>query len=509
VASAAASAASVAADESAATDAVAAAEAVAAEGAEGAEGAEEAGESDVRNVVIVGSGPAGFTAAIYAARANLRPLLFEGYRLGGVPGGQLMLTTEIENFPGFPEGIQGPELMERMRLQAVRWGTVTYTEDVETMDLSQRPFILRTAEREVKTHSIILATGATARRLQLPSEDKFWGSGISACAICDGASPIFKGKVLAVAGGGDTAAEEAVYLTKYASKVHLLVRSAALRASKAMADRVKEHPNVTIHYNTSIVDAVGTEKQLSGLKLKDTVTGEERDLEVQGLFYGIGHTPNTQAFKDAVELDSAGYVVVKPGTCETNVPGVFAAGDLQDHEWRQAVTAAGSGCMAALSVERYLGVTGNLIEYKGAVAPPADEEEEEGEKGEAPATPAPTKKAVVATEANFDITRATHVGEYALRKLYHESDRLLGVLYTAPGCGPCRVLKPVLEKVVAEYGDRVHYVVVDIEDAPQIAEAAGINGTPTLQFFKKKSKVGEFGGVKMKKEYREFIDSNL
>eukprot|EP00667_Euglena_gracilis_P004862 EG_transcript_4888 len=458
-----------------------------------------AADADVANVVIVGSGPAGFTAAIYAARANLRPVLFEGYQAGGVPGGQLMLTTEVENFPGFPEGITGPELMERMRKQAVRWGTQMHTEDVEYMDLSQRPFVIRSAEREVKAHAVILATGATAKRLKLPSEEKFWNYGISACAICDGASPIFKGKELAVVGGGDTAVEEAVYLTKYGSHVHLLVRRDALRASKAMADRASNHRNITIHYNTAVEDAYG-DSTLAGLHLKNTVTGETRDLPVGGLFYGIGHTPNSKVFKDQVALDHEGYVAVKPGSCETNIEGVFAAGDLQDHEWRQAITAAGSGCMAALSTERYLVRSGLLIEYApGAVV-----------EGEAPGeTAAPEKLLGKENESNFDIAQTQHVGEFALRKLYHESDRLLGVLYTSPSCGPCRVLKPIFSKVVDEYSSKMHFVLIDIEESPEIAEAAGVNGTPTIQFFKKKAKVGEMGGVKMKKDYREFIEQHI
>ncbi len=207
----------------------------------------------VENVVIIGSGPAGYTAAIYAGRANLKPVMFEGYQMGGIPGGQLMTTTEVENFPGFPEGITGPQLMDRMKAQAERWGAELYTEDVIEVDLSQRPFSVRSDEREFKTHTIILATGATAKRLNLPSEDKFWSHGISACAICDGASPIFKGVELAVIGGGDSAAEEAVYLTKYGSHVHLLVRRDELRASKAMQQRVLDNPKVTVHWNTQAV----------------------------------------------------------------------------------------------------------------------------------------------------------------------------------------------------------------------------------------------------------------
>jgi Thioredoxin reductase len=253
----------------------------------------------VENLVIIGSGPAGYTAAIYAGRANLKPVVFEGYQIGGIPGGQLMTTTEVENFPGFPEGITGPELMDRIKAQAQRWGAELFTEDVITVDLSQRPFTVKSEDREIKTHTIVIATGATAKRLHLPQEETFWNAGISACAICDGASPIFKGVELAVIGGGDTAAEEAVYLTKYATHVHLLVRRDELRASKTMQQRVLTHPKITVHWHTQAVDVYGNGK-LGGIKIKNNQTGEQQDLPVQGLFYAIGHTPNTQVFPRTV-----------------------------------------------------------------------------------------------------------------------------------------------------------------------------------------------------------------
>ncbi|KAI4348679.1 hypothetical protein L6164_009375 [Bauhinia variegata] len=321
------------------------------------------GES-IENVVIIGSGPAGHTAAIYAARANLKPIVFEGYQVGGVPGGQLMTTTEVENFPGFPDGITGPDLMDRMRRQAERWGAELFQEDVEAIDVKSSPFTVQSSERKVKCHTIIYATGATAKRLRLPREDEFWSRGISACAICDGASPLFKGQVLAVVGGGDTATEEAIYLTKYARHVHLLVRRDQLRASKAMQDRVINNPNITVHFNTETVDVVSNAKgQMSGILVRKVDSGEESVLEAKGLFYGIGHSPNSQLLEGQVELDSSGYVLVREGTAKTSREGVFAAGDVQDHEWRQAVTAAGSGCIAALSVERYLVSKGLLVEF--------------------------------------------------------------------------------------------------------------------------------------------------
>ncbi|KAJ7549250.1 hypothetical protein O6H91_07G046200 [Diphasiastrum complanatum] len=446
----------------------------------------------VENLVIIGSGPAGYTAAIYAGRANLKPVVFEGYQLGGVPGGQLMTTTEVENFPGFPDGVTGPDLMDRMRKQAERWGAELQTEDVEYVDVQNKPFTVRSSEREVKCHSLIVATGATAKRLGLPREQEFWSRGISACAICDGASPIFKGQELAVVGGGDTATEETLYLTKYARHVHLLVRKDKLRASKAMQDRVCNNPNVTVHYNTEAVDVVSNNAgQMSGIILKNMITGEQRILDVKGLFYGIGHTPNSQFLEGQVKLDSAGYVVVRNGGAETSVEGVFAAGDLQDHEWRQAVTAAGSGCMAALSAERYLTQNNLLVEFHQ----PKQEEVKKELSGQD-------------IDMGFDVTATTHKGQYALRKLYHESPRLIAVLYTSPTCGPCRTLKPILNKVIDEFEKEIHFVEIDIEEDPEIAEAGGVMGTPFVQFFKNKEKLKEFSGVKMKRDYREFIVAN-
>ncbi|XP_024519688.1 thioredoxin reductase NTRC [Selaginella moellendorffii] len=449
-------------------------------------------EVPVENLVIIGSGPAGYTAAIYAARANLKPLVFEGYQAGGVPGGQLMTTTEVENFPGFPEGISGPDLMDRMRKQAERWGAELRTEDVEVVDVSIRPFTVRSSEREVKCHTLIIATGAVAKRLGLPREHEFWSRGISACAICDGASPIFKAQELAVVGGGDTATEEALYLTKYARHVHLLVRRDQLRASKAMQDRAFNNPNITVHFNTRVLDVVPNDKgQMAGVLLEDSSSGIRKTLQVKGLFYGIGHQPNSHLLAGQVELDEAGYVVTTGSGGETSVEGVFAAGDLQDHEWRQAVTAAGSGCMAALAAERYLVRTNLLIEFHQ----PKQEE---------------TKKELTSedVEMGFDITATKHKGQYALRKLYHESPRLIAVLYTSPTCGPCRTLKPIFNKVVDEFNKEVHLVEIDIEEDPEIAEAGGVMGTPCIQFFKNKEKLTEFAGVKMKKDYREFITSN-
>ncbi|MBE9224305.1 thioredoxin-disulfide reductase [Phormidium sp. LEGE 05292] len=453
--------------------------------------------SNVENVVIIGSGPAGYTAAIYAARANLKPFVFEGFQAGGLPGGQLMTTTEVENFPGFPEGITGPQLMDRMKAQAERWGAELFTEDVTFVDLSQHPFVVRSEERQVKAHSIIIATGATARRLGLPSEHQYWSRGISACAICDGATPIFHGAQLAVVGAGDSALEEAVYLTKYGSRVHLLVRSEKMRASKTMQDRALSNPKITVHWNTQPVDVVGEGDRMTGIKVRNTQTEEESILEVKGLFYAIGHTPNTSLFKGQLELDDVGYIATKHGSVETSVEGVFAAGDVQDREFRQAITAAGTGCMAAMLAERWLSANSLIQEFhKTPDAEKAD-------------TPAEAKESKDVLSAEFSIEETRHEGGYALRKLFHDSDRLLVVKYVSPHCGPCHTLKPILNKVVDEFEGKIHFIEVDIEKDPEIAENAGVTGTPTIQFFKNKELLTELKGVKPKSQYRQLIESYL
>ena len=448
----------------------------------------------VENLVIIGSGPAGYTAAIYAARANLKPFMFEGYQVGGLPGGQLMTTTEVENFPGFPDGITGPQLMDRMKAQAKRWGTEMVTEDVTAVDFSQRPFVICSEEREVRAHSVVIATGATAKRLDLPSEKEFWNKGISACAICDGATPIFHNEELAVIGGGDSAAEEAVYLTKYGSHVHLLVRRDQMRASKAMQDRVLNNPKITVHWNVEAVDVFGRD-QMEGIRIRDRLTAEEQDLKVRGLFYAIGHRPNTALFKGQLDLDDVGYIVTQANSVETSVEGVFAAGDVQDHEYRQAITAAGTGCMAALLSERWLTAHGLAQEFHQTEA--SEKPEEEG------------KKAEYQLAAEFDPDTTRHIGGYALRKLYHESDRLIVVKYASPTCGPCHTLKPILSKVVDEFEGKIHYIEIDIADDPDIAENAGITGTPTVQFFKNKALVGQMMGMKQKSQYRQKIQENV
>lgn len=450
-------------------------------------------QTTVENMVIIGSGPAGYTAAIYAARANLKPFMFEGYEAGGLPGGQLMTTTEVENFPGFPDGITGPELMDNMKAQALRWGAELVTEDVVEADFSQRPFVIRSDERTVKAHSVVIATGATAKRLGLPSEQRLWSKGISACAICDGATPLFKMESLAVIGGGDSAAEEAVYLTKYGSHVNLLVRTDKMRASKAMQDRVLNNPKITVHWNTEAVDVYGDEL-LEGIKVKNGKTGEESNLPVRGLFYAIGHRPNTGLFEGQLDLDDLGYVRTQPGSVATNVEGVYAAGDVQDHEYRQAITAAGTGCMSALLAERWLSEHNLIQEFHQSGSEKSEDEKKPSEYKQA---------------EGFDPGTTRHVGGYALRKLYHESDRPILVKYASPTCGPCHTLKPILSKVVDEFEGRIHYVEIDITEDSDVAESAGITGTPTVQLFKDKVLAGQMKGMKQKSQYRQMIEESF
>ena len=311
-----------------------------------------------RQLIIIGSGPAGYTAAIYAARANLKPLMFEGF-YSGPAGGQLMTTTEVENFPGFPEGITGPELMQHFKKQAIRFGTECHMKDVDEVDLNSHPFKVVSQKKEYYADALIIATGATAKRLDIEGarDGELWQKGVSACAVCDGAMPIFRDKELYVVGGGDTAVEEALFLTKYASRVYLVHRRDELRASQIMTDRVKKHPKVEILWNKEMVKVQGT-SLVESVTEKDTQSGALSEHKAGGVFFAIGHLPNTGFLKNQIEQNKVGYIITKPNCTYTSIEGVFACGDVQDAIYRQAVTAAGSGCMAALDAERWLGEKG-------------------------------------------------------------------------------------------------------------------------------------------------------
>jgi thioredoxin reductase (NADPH) len=309
-----------------------------------------------RKVIIIGSGPAGLTAALYSARANLSPLIFEGNQ----PGGQLTITTDVENYPGFPEGIQGPKLMDEMRKQAHRFGAESKFEHVTAVDVSRRPFTVQVGETAYTADALIVSTGASAKLLGLDSEKEYMGYGVSACATCDGF--FFKDQEVAVIGGGDTAMEEALFLTKFATRVTVIHRREELRASKIMQERALKSGKIEFKWNSVIQEIKGSEenglRKMTHLVLKNTLTGELEDFPVQGLFIGIGHKPNTELFEDVLDMDESGYIITQGKSTYTNVEGVFACGDVQDHVYRQAVSAAGSGCMASIDAERWLAEQG-------------------------------------------------------------------------------------------------------------------------------------------------------
>jgi len=304
--------------------------------------------SEKVHVLIIGSGPAGYTAAIYAARANMKPLLYQGIQ----PGGQLTITTEVENYPGYPDGIQGPEMMVHFEAQAKRMGADIRYGMATKVDFSKRPFLVEIDEEKwIAADSVIISTGASAKWLGLESEQRLNGFGVSACAVCDGF--FFRGKEVAIVGAGDTAAEEAVYLSKLCTTVHMFVRREQMRASKVMQDRVLNTPNIKVYWNTDTDEILGAQK-VEAVRINNNKTGDTQEIPISGFFVAIGHEPNSKIFKDYINMDETGYITTIPGTTKTNVPGVFAAGDVQDKNYRQAVTAAGSGCMAALDSERYL-----------------------------------------------------------------------------------------------------------------------------------------------------------
>lgn len=306
----------------------------------------------VENLIIIGSGPAGLTAAIYAARANLKPLMIEGEEAGG----QLMITSDVENFPGFEHGITGPDLIAVMRKQAERFSTRFITRNVTQVDFSSRPFKIYVGEKLHLANTVIISTGASAKLLNIPSEKKYMSRGVSACATCDGA--FFKNVEVAVVGGGDTAMEEANFLTRFASKVYIIHRNETFKASKIMLERAQKNPKIEFIMNSEVSEVLGNEKSMTGLKIKSTKTGDIIEKNLEGLFIAIGHLPNTKLFKNILDMNEVGYLITKPGTTYTNIPGIFASGDVQDAIYRQAITAAGTGCMASLDAERWMEAEG-------------------------------------------------------------------------------------------------------------------------------------------------------
>ncbi|MES1218279.1 MAG: thioredoxin-disulfide reductase [Bacteroidota bacterium] len=310
------------------------------------------GTTEKVQVLIIGSGPAGYTAAIYAARANLKPVLYQGIQ----PGGQLTITTEVENYPGYADGVQGPDMMVHFEKQATRMGADIRYGLATKVDFSSHPYKVEIDEEKwIETHSVIIATGASAKWLGIESEQRLNGYGVSACAVCDGF--FFKGKEVAIVGAGDTAAEEALYLSKICSHVHMIIRKGEMRASKVMQERVIKSPNIKIYWHNEIDEVLG-DKKVEGIRIKNNQTGEKQEIPVSAFFVAIGHQPNSDIFKGLIDMDDAGYIITMPGSSKTNVEGVFAAGDVQDKIYRQAVTAAGTGCMAALDAERYLSAKG-------------------------------------------------------------------------------------------------------------------------------------------------------
>lgn len=478
-----------------------------------------------------------------------------------------MTTDAVENFPGFPDGVTGPNLMQRMRQQALNHGAIIIPDDCTAVDLDTFPYEVRSAEHGVlRANSVIVATGASAKRLGIANEAQFWSRGITGCAVCDGAAPIFRGADIAVVGGGDTACEEAVYMLKYARSVHVLVRSGSFKASAALVDRVNANPRITVHFHTVILEALGTEQlsaaatsasstttagagseppvtyknsakrpqakddgsPLKGLKIRDSRDGSERILPVSGLFYAIGHNPNTSFLRgnaSRLRFDTRGYIRTGLGgddtdgededevctrglSVHTDQAGVFAAGDVSDPCWRQAATAAAAGTMAALATEQYLSRAGLVIEHEAAsqgavVTTSVAVDEESAEEV------AVQQRGTDDDEATYDIENTWHSGQFALRKLYHESTRPLVVKYQSPNCGPCQQLKPMLHSVIRSFEGAVHYVEIDIQRDAEISEAAGITGSPTVQVFFEKSLVKELRGVKMKSDYRQVIESLL